>query len=170
MAFRSSRYLWHPQPAILRYVIAFGILVGSIIFWRLTRGESNWGPRIIIAFSSLGALGLLTEQVTWVEGDEQKLRREGRLCGCIRIWRRTRLLSEFRAIAVRRSVNSDQHVTVFVELIRLSGSRLTISYFNESALAEARILARDLARATGLRIEAESRRQIAAGTRPRRRS
>jgi hypothetical protein len=64
-------------------------------------------------------------------------------------------MSEFRAIAIRRYVDSDNQITIFVELIRVSGRRLRVRYFFGPAIEEARSSAENLARETGLRIDEE---------------
>jgi len=155
MMFSVKRYSWHYLSVVCRYVIAFGILVGTLFCWWITRRGGDWPLRIFSAVFSIFAIGMLTEQVTYVDHERQQISRKGLLFGYIRLWQSTWPLNEFRAIALRRYVDSDNQITFFVELIRLSGRRLGVRCFFGSAYTEALDAARNLARVTGLQIEEE---------------
>ncbi|HTI97527.1 MAG TPA: hypothetical protein VL527_01390 [Dongiaceae bacterium] len=131
--------------------MAFGILIGTLFSWWATFTERSWLLGILSTGFNLAVLGLVTERVTWVDRTEQKLHREGLFFGRIRLWHRTWRLSEFRGIVVKR-VQTDEQVTVFVELVRLSGRQLGVCYYNESEPREARSVALSLAGVTGFQI------------------
>jgi len=148
-------YLWHPQERGWRYTVAFGIVASAGFCWWVTRGGGDWPLRVVSLIFAIAALGLLTEQETYVDTATRTLWREGRLFGRFRVWRRRWSIGEFRAVSVKRCEDSDGQVTVYVELARPSGRPLAVRYFYGRACSEARRTARDLAHATGLQINEE---------------
>jgi hypothetical protein len=150
-----TTYLWHPQERGWRYTVALGIIVSAMLCWWITRRGGDWALRIVSLMLAIAALGLLTEQETYVDTETRTLRREGRLFGQVPVWRWRRPLSDFSGVSVRRYEDSDGQLAVYVELTRLSGRALAVRYFYGQACSEARSAARELARATGLQMREE---------------
>ncbi len=150
----QSRYKWHPHTR-RRYAFAVGAVALGVVVWLVTRGESDWSPRIITLVVVLVSLFLLVEQDTEIDAQAGMVIREGRLFGRYLVWRWRDRLSDFTGVGFRRHHDPEGDDTMFVGLKRRSGRLMPIQYFFAGAgkpCYEAERVGRSLSELTGLQV------------------